>query len=277
VASKIALAELSPVHLLLLRAGLGALALDALLLRTKGWGEAAHLTPRDWRRIGLLVLISVFPHQLAQIVGLQQTTAINSALLITLAPLFMFALSAAFFGEPVTRPKVTGFMVAILGSMLVITRGRLETLNLSSHTLVGDLLIVLSAAGWALYSTLGKGLLQKRSPLLVVALVFSLSVPLTAGLAALKGQSLLNVLSRTTWHTWAAVLFLAWGCSALAYVLWYEALQRQEMSRVGVLHYLQPVVTTLLGVFLLAESVTWATAVGGGMILSGVALVNRRG
>jgi drug/metabolite transporter (DMT)-like permease len=73
------------------------------------------------------------------------------------------------------------------------------------------------------------------------------------------------------------VLFLAWGCSALAYVLWYEALQRQEMSRVGVLHYLQPVVTTLLGVFLLAESVTWATAVGGGMILSGVALVNRRG
>jgi drug/metabolite transporter (DMT)-like permease len=275
VASKIALAELSPVHLILLRVSLGAVALNCLLLRGDGWAKITHLSRRDWGSIGLLVLISVFLHQLMQIVGLQQTTAINGALLITLAPLFMFTLSAVFFGEPVTRSKVAGFLLAILGSTLVITRGSLETLRTSGHPLVGDLLIVVSAAGWALYSTLGKDLLQRQSPLPVVTMIFNLSVPVMAALAALSGQNLLSALSRMTWRGWGAVVFLSWGCSALAYALWYKALQRQEMSRVSVLHYLQPLVATLLGILVLSESVVWATVVGGGMILSGVALVNR--
>ena len=275
VASKIALAELSPVHLVLLRVSLGAVALNCLLLRGDGVTKITHLSRRDWGSIGLLVLTSVFLHQLMQIVGLQQTTAINGALLITLAPLFMFTLSAVFFGEPVTPSKVAGFLLAILGSTLVITRGNLETLKTSGHPLVGDLLIVVSAAGWALYSTLGKDLLRRQSPLPVVTMIFNLSVPVMAALAALSGQDLLSALSRMTWRGWGAVAFLSWGCSALAYALWYRALQRQDMSRVSVLHYLQPLVATLLGILVLSESIVWATIVGGGMILSGVALVNR--
>lgn len=276
VASKVALAELSPVHLILLRAVLASLALGLLLLQTGSWHKVTHLARRDWTHIGLLVLISVFPHQLAQMAGLQRTTAINAALLITLAPLFMFALSAVFFGEPVTRLKVGGFFLAVLGSVLVITRGSLQALSLSSHTLAGDLLIILSAVGWALYSTLGKDLLQKRSPLLVVTLVFNLSVPAMATMAAFGAPSFAPELSRMTGRSWVAVLFLAWGCSALAYVLWYEALQRQEMTRVSVLQYLQPLVATLLSTFLLDEAVVGATIIGGGMILGGVALVNRQ-
>ena len=276
VAGKFALKELSPPQLILVRLSLAALVLDTLLWRQGGWQQITRLTRGDWMRIGILVLISIFPHQLVQMVGLQRTTAINSALLITLAPLFIFALSAAIFGEPVTRFKVAGFLAAILGSTLVITRGKLQTVSMSSQTLTGDLLIVVSAVGWALYSTLGKDLLQRRSPLLVVTLVFNLSIPVMAALAALNGQNLVSVLSKMSPRSWGAVLFLAWGCSAWAYVLWYAALQRQQMSRISVLHYLQPLVATLLGILLLEESIAWATAVGGGMILGGVALVNRR-
>jgi drug/metabolite transporter (DMT)-like permease len=276
VASKIALAELSPLHLILLRVSLGTLVLDALLLRRDRWAELSRLTQRDWVRIGLLVLISVFAHQLAQMLGLQRTTAINGALLITLAPLFMFALSVTFMSERVTWLKALGFLAALLGSALIITRGNLRALSAGSQTLVGDLLIVLSAVGWALFSTLGRDLLQERSPLLVVTLVFNLSLPVLAVSTALGRQGFFAALGGMTWRGWGATFFLAWGCSALAYVLWYQALQSQEMSRVGVLHYLQPLVTMLLGVLLLRESVGWATILGGGMILGGVALVNRR-
>lgn len=276
VANKIALVQLSPVHLLLIRACLAALALNGLLLKQGRWVEITLLKRRSWTRIGLIVLVSVFLHLLTQMTGLQRTSAINGALLITLAPLFIFALSVAFFSEPVTWPKVAGFLTAILGSALVITRGDLQTLRLNSQTLVGDLLIVASAIGWALYSSLGRDLLQARSPLLVVALVFNLSVPLLSALAALSGQSFVATLSSLTWRTWGAVFFLAWGCSALAYVLWYAALQKQQMSQVSVLQYLQPLVATLLSITLLGESVVWATAIGGGLILSGVTLVNRQ-
>jgi len=276
VAGKFALAELSPLHLVLVRAILAALALDLLLWWRGGWGDTARLTRYDWARIGLLTLLSVFPHQLAQMAGLRQTTAVNSALLVTLGPLFMFLLSASFFSERVTRFKVAGFLIAILGSTLVITRGDLQSLRLSGNTLAGDLLVVVSALGWALYSTLSKGLLQKRSPVLVAALVFSLSVPVLAAAAQLNGGGLMATLPSLTWRGWGAVLFLAWACSALGYVLWYKALQKQEISRVSVLQYLQPLVATLLSILLLNESVAWATAIGGGLIMGGVALVNRK-
>jgi len=188
VAGKFALAELSPLHLVLVRAILAALALDLFLWWRRGWIDAAHLTRYDWARIGLLTLLSVFPHQLAQMAGLRQTTAVNSALLVTLGPLFMFLLSASFFSERVTRFKVVGFLIAILGSTLVITRGDLQSLRVSGSTLAGDLLVVVSALGWALYSTLSKGLLQKRPPVLVAALVFSLSVPVLAATAQHSAQ-----------------------------------------------------------------------------------------
>ncbi|MFZ5919391.1 MAG: DMT family transporter [Chloroflexota bacterium] len=276
VAVKVALIELAPVHLVLLRVGLAALALDVLLLRRDRRAEISDLTGRDWTWIGLLVLISVFPHQLAQVAGLQRTTAINGALLITLAPLFMFGLSAVLFGEAVTHPKVLGFAVAIVGSTLVISRGNLATLNLDSQTLSGDLLVVVSAVGWALYSTLGKELLRRRPPLLIVTLALNLSLPILAVIAALGAPGFVISVAAMSWRGWAAALFLGWACSALAYVLWYAALQHQEMSRVSVLQYLQPLAATGLGMLLLNESITWATAIGGGMILGGVALVNRQ-
>jgi len=276
VAGKFALAELSPLHLVLVRAILAALALDLSLLLGGGWDEVARLTRYDWARLGLLALISVFLHQLVQMAGLRQTTAINSALLVTLGPLFMFALAAILFGERVTRFKVAGFLIAILGSTLVITRGDLQSLRVSGSTLAGDLLVVVSALGWALYSTLSKGLLRKRPPVLVAALVFSLSVPVLAASAQLGGGGLMAALPRVTWRGWGAMLFLAWACSALGYILWYRALQKQEISRVSVLQYLQPLVATLLSILLLNESVAWATAIGGGLIMGGVALVNRK-
>jgi len=275
VALKTALNELSPLQLILMRTLLGALALDTVLLWKGQWRRATQLTRRDWTRIVLLVMISVFAHQLVQLVGLRQTTAINGALLITLAPLFIFVLSVAFFGERLTRIKATGFLAAILGSMLVITRGDLRALSVSSETLAGDWLVVVSALGWALYSLWSKDLLRERSPLLVVALVFNLSVPLLAALTLPGAKSLVPALGELSWRGWVAMLFLAWGCSALAYGLWYASLQKHDMSQVSIYQYLQPLVATLLGVVVLRESVVWATVVGGLTILSGVALVNR--
>lgn len=276
VATKMALAELAPVHVMALRVGLGAVALNLWLTRQRRWGELAQLERRDWLRIGLVVLVSVFLHLSTQVMGLQRTTAVNGSLLITLAPLFMFALSAIFFGEAVTWLKGLGFLTAILGSALVITRGHLGALSLSSQTLTGDLLIVTSAVGWALYSTLAKELMQSRSPLIVVTLTFNLSLPVLAVLVALTGPGFLRAVSHASGRAWGAVLFLGWGCSALAYVLWYAALKKQILSQVSVLQYWQPLVTTLLGVFLLNESIVWTTVMGGGMILGGVAMVNRQ-
>lgn len=66
VASKIALSKLSPIHLTSLRTTLAALTLDFLLWRQAGWSAVTRLARRDWVRVGTIVPVSVFLHQLVQ-------------------------------------------------------------------------------------------------------------------------------------------------------------------------------------------------------------------
>ncbi len=75
---------------------------------------------------------------------------------------------------------------------------------------------------------------------------------------------------------WLGVIFLGVFCSGLAYIFWYDALQRLSVSRVGVFLYLEPLVAVVVAALVLGEAVLPAVLVGGGAILGGVWLVNRK-
>ncbi len=68
-------------------------------------------------------------------------------------------------------------------------------------------------------------------------------------------------------------LFLGACGTALAYFLWYRAMQRHAAGSVGAYMFLQPLVATSLSRVLLGESLTAPTIAGGLVILGGVYLV----
>ena len=74
---------------------------------------------------------------------------------------------------------------------------------------------------------------------------------------------------------WAALLFLGVVCSGVAYVFWFDALERLPASRVGAFLYLEPLFTVAVAAGLLGESIRLGTMLGGAIILLGVWLVNR--
>jgi len=66
---------------------------------------------------------------------------------------------------------------------------------------------------------------------------------------------------------WGYVLFLGVGCSGAGYLLWCVALERLEASKVAVWLYLEPLVTVVVAVPVLAEPVGWLM-IGGGLLVS---------
>ena len=74
---------------------------------------------------------------------------------------------------------------------------------------------------------------------------------------------------------WIAILFLGIFCSGLAYIAWYDALQALSAAQTGVFLYIEPLVAVAVAAIVLAEPVTWASLLGGAVILIGVWLVNR--
>jgi drug/metabolite transporter (DMT)-like permease len=85
------------------------------------------------------------------------------------------------------------------------------------------------------------------------------------------GAARFDFVTLTSNH-WAGLLYLSLGTSIFAYFLWYYALGRIAASKVAIFSNLQPVLTTVLSVTLLGQTVTPMFVVGGAIALTGVIL-----
>jgi drug/metabolite transporter (DMT)-like permease len=77
--------------------------------------------------------------------------------------------------------------------------------------------------------------------------------------------------------SWLGVLYLAVGGTTLAYVGWIAALRHVDAASAAPTLFLQPLVGTVLAVLFLGERLTWATVIGGALIIAGIAIVSRVG
>jgi drug/metabolite transporter (DMT)-like permease len=270
VATKLVLRELSPITIVILRFALGLAALIAIVNLKGKW---AFVPRRDLGWFLFLGFNGIFVHQLLQVNGLVSTSATNTGWMVALIPIFTALLAWVLLREPFGLIQVLGLVLAALGTLLVVSRGEFETGAISLPATRGDLLVFLSAPNWAIFSVLSKRLLARYPPSFMITVTMGLGwlllLPLfvaSAGWRELPGLSL---------EGWAGLLFLGLFCSGLAYVFWYDALKVAGAGHVASFLYLEPLVTLVVAMALLKEKPVIGTLVGGGLILSGVWLVNR--
>jgi drug/metabolite transporter (DMT)-like permease len=269
IATKVALKEISPLDVVVLRFALGILVMLVILagrrqLRWPARGDVA------W--FALLGLNGITVHQLLQSNGLVTATATSSGWIIALIPVFTAVLAWLFLHEPFGRLKALGLAIASLGTFAIITSGDLRAGMLQRVT-PGDLLMLVSALNWAIFTVLSKRVLESASPALSIAYVTVFGWLMTLPFLALEGGW--QQIAGMSLVGWENVLFLGVGCSGLAYVFWYDALAETEATSLASFLYLEPIVTLVVAASFIGEAVRWPVVLGGATILSGVWLVNR--
>ncbi len=272
VATRLALREVQPVTLIFTRFALGVALLYVVLAARR----VPLLPPRSsWVAMAGLGFIGIFIHQLLQSHALTLTTAVRTGWLIGITPIVSALLAALFLRERFGAGKIAGLLVGLLGVALVVTRGRLDPELLALPSTWGDFLILLSTVTWSVYTVLGHDTIRRVGSLRATA------GTMLAGWLMMSpwflGSEGWRELSQVSSVSWAAILFLGFGCSGVAYWCWYGALERVETSRVAAFLYVEPLVTVVAAIPLLGERVGWSTAVGGVVVLAGVALVQRSG
>jgi len=98
-------------------------------------------------------------------VGVGLTTAANTALVYSTAPVWGMLLGAALGLERPGLRNILGVALALVGVGLVVRGG----LQLGGTSLAEDLCILVAAVGWGSYTTLSISFLERRSPLAVAA------------------------------------------------------------------------------------------------------------
>ena len=268
VATKIVLDYVTPVELLGLRFLIG-LPVLFLVIRFK---KVRLEFPPEGRRQILIGSAIITVHFLIQITGLKYTSATNTGWLISVTPLVMAVLSYFMLRERLGKKEIIGIGVATVGILLLVSRGDFGTLNWISS--VGDWLVLASAHTWALYTIATRDLSRSSNPLAVTFMV-------------LLPSGMLMLLYMTFMSDWSAFLllpqeaivalvFLGVLGLAIAHWFWQEGVAELGAARAGLYLYLEPVATTALAVPYLGERFTWATGVGGLLVLAGVFWAQRK-
>jgi drug/metabolite transporter (DMT)-like permease len=268
VATKILVAELGPVEIFAMRLAIGLPFLAGVLIVTR--------VPLRFARTDVRPLVlgsAVFTlHFLVQIAGLVTTTATNTGWIIAVSPLALAVLAFVFLRERIGRAGVAGIAIATTGVVLLVSRGRLTDLAWLRNS--GDWLVLTSALTWAVYTVLTRNLVQRRHPLAVTFAVLLLAAAMTAVLAATSAD--LSRVRSLSPRGIAAVLYLGIPGLALGQWFWQEGVARLGATRAGVYLYLEPLATLALAVPLLGEPFGPVAMLGGGLVLAGVYVAQRR-
>ena len=270
IATKLAVREVSPVVVVWLRFAIGFLILLVILLLRRQLRLPAL---KDALYFALLGFIGITFHQWLQSTGLVTSQASTTSWLVSTAPIFIALLGWLFLSEKLGYQVILGIALATFGVALVVTKGDLASLYSGGFGAPGDVLVLISAPNWAIFSVLSRRSLKQFPALFVLFYVVLFGWLFTnPAFLAIRGWTQFSHISLTGW---LAVVFLGIACTALAYIFWYDGLQAVPASRAGAFLYIEPLVSLLVASVMLGETITGVALLGGGLILGGVWLVNR--
>ncbi len=269
VATKVALRYLPPVTVVWLRFAMG-LALLGLTVAAR----RQFVLPRraDLPYFALLGLIGITFHQWLQSNGLVTARATTSAWIVATTPIFIALLGWLVLKEKLTGFQALGIFFAVLGVLLVVTRGDVRALAGGQGITPGDFLVMISAPNWAVFSILSRRGLQQHPAARMMFYVMAFGWVGTSLLFLFNPH--FDAILRLPLDGWLSVLFLGIFCSGLAYIFWYDALKSIPASQVGVFLYIEPLVTVIVAWAVLGERLTWVSLLGGFIILAGIWMVN---
>jgi drug/metabolite transporter (DMT)-like permease len=267
VGTKILVAELGPVEIFAARLAIGVPFLGILLL-------ARGIRPRFGRADVIRLLLGggvLTVHFLIQAAALTTTSASNSGWIIAVTPLVLALVSFLLLRERLGWSAVAGTVIAMLGVLLLVSRGRLRELGALQTT--GDWLMLLSTATWAIFTVATRDVARRHDPLAVTCGVMLAAAAATAALLLAVGNP--DSFSSLSSRGIVALLYLGIAGLALGNWFWQVGIAAVGAARAGLYLYLEPLATIALAVPLLGEPFGLFTALGGGLVLGGVYLGQR--
>jgi drug/metabolite transporter (DMT)-like permease len=265
---KLALAAIPPLAFSAFRVVGAVVILDSLRL-AHGREE---IRPQDRKKLLLYGLLGISFNQILFILGLSLTTAINTTILTATIPVFTLAAAVLLKHEAMTARAAAGIALAGAGALALLNAQRFDW---GSDSFRGVLLLLLNCMSYSLYLVLSRPILAHYSVATFTATVFRYGAILIV-LAALPELRRLDVraVPALAWVCVGAVIVF---CTAIPYLLNSWALARTHASHVAFYVFLQPVITTVLAIAILGETLTAKTVVAALLILAGLAAAVLRG
>lgn len=263
VVSKMASHAISPVAITFYRLVL-ALAVMSTFVLIPVWNNR-HTIKQYWKQLALGGFLSVSLFQFLSYQAASTTTATNMAIVTALIPLLTMILSSAMLKDRLSYGMLFGGTLSFYGILYLLSHGSITNIWKQGVHL-GDGLMLIAAAGYALYGVLLKrwkmpipawqSNFVQSSFAIVYVLPFFIFLP--------ASQMQLNQ------QTIPLIVYASIFSSVLLSYLWIEGVRHLGPNRNSIFMNLLPLFTALIAVALLGEHLQLFHYIGGGLTLLGI-------
>ncbi|QZA80789.1 DMT family transporter [Deefgea piscis] len=267
VVSKAAAGVIDPAAISFYRWLIAGLILTPIMA-PKLWRQRLAIGPY-WPKFAVLALLGMVLYQCLAYFAAHSTTATNMGVICALIPLLGLLLNWAFFRFRPNGRAMIGVGFSLLGVLYLLGQGQPSRL-LAGGINHGDGLMLIGALAYALYGILLKRWALPFSPWLNLYLQIGFGVLFLIPVA-LSAQSLAIAPAAIS-----MVLFAGIASSIVAAYCWMQGIGRMGSEKTAIFMNLLPLLTALIAVLVLGETLHVYHYLGGGLILFGVFLVQFR-
>jgi drug/metabolite transporter (DMT)-like permease len=245
-----------------------------LLLLALTWKVEGSFPSLDFRQsvaMFFLGMTGVFAYNAFFFRGLRDVEAGRAAVIIASNPIFISLFSVLIFHDRLGVRKVPGILLSVTGAIVVITRGNLAG-ALGGSFGIGELFIFCCVFSWTAYTLIGKAVMGRLSPLVVVTYSSLVGTTLLLVPAYLEGMT--AKASGYGLIDWIAMAYLGVFGTVLGFQWFYQGVSHIGPVKASQFINFVPISAVILAFLILGEPVTISLLAGAALVISGVYLTN---
>jgi drug/metabolite transporter (DMT)-like permease len=266
------LEALPPFGINLVRWVLACMVLVPLTLALEG--RFPRPARHQWVGLAVMALTGVVLFNALVYLSLRYTTSTNAALINSVTPILTMVLAAAFGLDRLTGRRLAGAFVSLVGVSWIVSQGSLEALiELSFNR--GDLIMLVAALAWAIYTILlnrVRGALSPLATLTILALIALLPLSVIGGYELVS-----NPIGPITPVVIVGLVYVSVLASVAAFMAWSMGIEGIGAARGSIFLNLIPMFTAVIAMLTLGERVGLVQLIGGLLVIGGVTLASSRG
>jgi drug/metabolite transporter (DMT)-like permease len=229
------------------------------------------ITKRDFKVLAFVIVCGSIIAPLLLLNGLNQSTAINTSLLLNAESLFTVLIAFIFLNERCAKREYMGILMLLVGVIFVTTNGAFQNFTLTQN-IIGNLLIIGACFFWGIDNNLSKILSKQRDIIMVTGLKCFIG-----GLALLSISFLLGFSFSIPLISIPYILFVGAFSIAFSILFFLFALRKIGSMRTGVIFSLSSLFGAVLAFFVLRESFTVIQLIAGSVMILGIYVLYRCG
>ena len=256
VFAKAALDFFPPILLIAFRFGVTALALV--------W-----FVKPPWPLMGkimIIALVSVVIQYSFTFTALKHLDASVTVLFIQLEVPILILLGAVFLGERPSLRKLAGIALTFIGVSLIAGDPQLKGAYQPLF------LLLVGVTTWAIGQVMIRQL-GEVGGFTLIAWVAIVSTPQLFLASWVLEDNHWQLIREANWVVWGTVVYLGLVMTALGYGIWYHLLGRYPVNQVAPFLLLLPVTSVIGSVVVLGETLSLPVAIGGAVVVAGVAFI----